>query len=198
MPAHYALRMAYGMQADQEKTLAELLEVCQKSRIDEIVLVIFAEAYNNGHETLDEIHNWMSLIRPWVQGLKNAGVSVSLNPWHSLLHCDRGRHLKSSQPWQTMVDWRGKSASAVVCPLDEDWRAYYKEALSIFAREGFRVIWLDDDMRLANHAPLDWGGCWCPLHVAEFNRRAGASASLQEIVELPPSQASCIPGGNSG
>jgi hypothetical protein len=183
MSANYALRMSYGLQADPGKTQAELLALCQATKVDEIVLMIFAETYNNGHETLEEIRSWMNLIRPWKQSLQNTGVSVSLNPWHSLLHCDRGRTLKQNQSWQTMVDWRGQPASAVVCPLDPLWQAYYKEVLSLFAAEGFRVIWLDDDIRLANHAPLDWGGCWCPLHVAEYNRRTGSSATREQIVQ---------------
>jgi hypothetical protein len=81
-----------------------------------------------------------------------------------------------------MMDWRGSAASAVVCPLDPDWRAYYCAAMELYAAEGFRVIWLEDDIRLANHAPLNWGGCFCPLHVAEFNRRAGTYVEREEIV----------------
>jgi len=182
MSAHYTLRVSYGLQADQEKIKQELLDLCQATLADEIVFMVYTEAYNDGHETLEDIRKWMDLIRPWKQALQNAGVAVSLNPWHSLLHCDRGRSLKPSQPWQTMMDWRGRAASAVVCPLDNNWRAYYEEVLDVFAAENFRVIWLDDDIRLANHAPLDWGGCWCPLHIAEFNRRAGISATREQIV----------------
>ena len=182
MPAHYTLRVSYGLQADQEFVRQELLALCQATSADEIVFMVYTEAYNDGHETLDGIRKWMDLIRPWKQALQNAGIAVSLNPWHSLLHCDRGRKLKSSQNWQTMLDWRGRAASAVVCPLDPEWRAYYKEVLKLYAVEGFRVIWLDDDIRLANHAPLDWGGCWCPLHIAEFNRQAGTSATREQIV----------------
>jgi hypothetical protein len=54
--------------------------------------------------------------------------------------------------------------------------------LGLFAQEGFRVFWVEDDFRLHNHDPLDWGGCFCPLHIAEFNRRTGLRASLEEIV----------------
>ena len=78
MPARYALRMSYGLQADQENTLAELLDVCEKTLTDEIVFMIFTEAFNNGHETLDEICTWMDLIRPWVRALKDAGVNPNL------------------------------------------------------------------------------------------------------------------------
>jgi hypothetical protein len=183
MPARYNLRFSFGLHADQNQVRDELLQLCRTAAVDEITLMIFAETYSNGHETLDEIRSWLDLIRPWKEALETQGVPVSLNPWATVLHCDRGRTLKPSQPWQTMVDWQGNAASAVVCPLDPGWRAYYREVLSLYAAEGFRVIWLEDDIRLANHAPLNWGGCFCPLHVADFNRRAGTAATREEIVQ---------------
>ena len=62
-----------------------------------------------------------------------------------------------------MVDPNGKVASAVICFLDPQWRKYYFETLRMYALEGFRVVWIDDDIRYHNHTPLDWGGCFCPL-----------------------------------
>ena len=113
------------------------------------------EELDMGHEPLEEVRTWLEAIRPWKKALEGMGFSVSLNPWHTIL---------PGQPWQTMVDWRGRPASAVVCPLGPG--AYYDEVLRLCAREGFRIIWIDDDIRLHNHAPLDWGGCFCPLHLA--------------------------------
>lgn len=182
MTAHYILRLSHGLQASQECVQNELIQLCHDAPIDEVTFMIFAEPFGNGHDTLDEIRAWIDLIRPWKQVLENRGVAVSLNPWITVLHCDRGRSLKESQRWQTMMDWRGQAASTVVCPLDPGWRDYYCDTLALYAVEGFRVIWLEDDIRLANHAPLDWGGCFCPLHVAEFNRRAGTSAVREEII----------------
>jgi hypothetical protein len=182
MPAHYSLRLAYGLHVERDQTTAEILDLCRATGADEIVLMIFAEAFNNGHETLEQLAEWLDHIRPWKQAVTAAGVAVSLNPWITMLHCDRSRALKPGQDWQRMVDWQGREASAVVCPLDPDWRTYYRNALDLYATERFRVIWLEDDIRLHNHAPLDWGGCFCPLHVAEFNRRTGEHATREQIV----------------
>jgi len=70
-----------------------------------------------------------------------------------------------------------------VCPLDQQWRSYYVEAMKLYAAEGFRVIWLEDDIRYHNHGPLDWGGCFCPLHVAAFNERAGTDMTWPQIMK---------------
>lgn len=182
MPIHYALRVQFGPHVDAATGVAELVATCRAAQADEVLLFLAAEELNNGHETLDELAAWLAVLRPYREALVNAGVQVSLNPWITVLHCDRSRRLKPGQTWQTMVDWQGRAAEAVVCPLDPGWRAYYRDALRLFAAEGYRVIWVEDDVRLANHAPLDWGGCFCPLHVAEFNRRAGTAATREEII----------------
>ncbi len=189
MASHFTLRMQFGLHQNPNKVAGWLLDLVRSAPVDEIMLFFFGEELNDGHDPLERIAEWIEHSRPFRQALAEAGVAVSLNPWHTLLHCDRDRTLKPGQDWQTMVDPYGRAAAAVVCPLDEGWRHYYEQALRMFAREDFRVIWIDDDIRLYNHDPLEWGGCFCPLHVAEFNRRAGVQATRQEIV------ANCLAAG---
>lgn len=76
----------------------------------------------------------------------------------------------------------GRESTACICPLDPDWREYYAESLRRYAAEDFRIIWIDDDIRLHNHGNLEWGGCFCPRHVAAFNELAGTDATREEIV----------------
>ena len=182
MPSHFTLRMQFGLHQDAEWVKKRVLEIVRKAPVDEIMFFFYAEEMNNAHETLDEIREWIGHSRPWREALAAAGVAVSLNPWHTILHGDRGRRLKPGQDWQTLVDPKGRAASAQVCPMDEGWQRYFDEVLGLYAKEGFRVVWIDDDVRMHNHLPLEWGGCWCALHVAEFARRAGTNATREEIV----------------
>jgi hypothetical protein len=174
--------MQFGLDQDPDEVTRQLTDLVARAPVDEVMLFYFAEEYNDGHEPLTRVRQWIEHSRPFRQALRDAGVAVSLNPWHTLLHFDRHRVLKPEQPWQLMVDPRGRVASAQVCPLCSKWREYYAQQMALYATEGFRVVWVDDDFRFHNHAPLEWGGCFCPLHVAEFNRRAGTSASRDEIV----------------
>lgn len=167
MPSRFTLRMQFDLNEDPARTTARLLKLVRQAPVDEIMFFFFAEELNDGHDPLDRIRQWIERSRPYRKALAQAGVSISLNPWHSVLHLDRGRKLKPEQQWQTMVDPNGRAAQAVVCPLDPQWRAYYAETMRLYAQEGFRVIWIDDDVRYHNHDPLEWGGCFCPLHVAE-------------------------------
>ena len=174
--------MQFGPHEDPREITRELDRLVREAPVDEIALFCFAEEQNDGHDPLERIGQWIDRSRPYREALWRAGVQVSLNPWHSMLHCDRGRSLKPGQDWQRMVDPAGNEARAVVCPLDPAWQQYYRDVLRLFAREGFRVVWIDDDIRYHNHGPLEWGGCFCPLHVAAFNRRNGTNASREEIV----------------
>ncbi len=182
MPTHYTLRMQFGPHEDPVEITRELERLAREACVDEFMFFYFGEEQNDGHETLEQLRQWIEKSRPYREAVKRAGKHVSLNPWHTVLHTDRGRKLKPGQDWQKMVDPVGRQATAVVCYLDPDWQQYYFETLRMYAAEGFRVVWIDDDIRFHNHAPLEWGGCFCPLHVAEFNRRMGTRASREEIV----------------
>ena len=176
------LRLQFSPLQDPADITTQLMELIDSAPVDEVMFFYFGEEQNNGHEPLERIQQWIDASRPYRDALKARGIAVSLNPWHTLLHSDSGRTLKPDQNWQTMVDADGCEARAVACPLDADWQAYYLETLKLYAREDFRVVWIDDDIRYHNHAPLKWGGCFCPQHVTEFNRRAGTNASRDEIV----------------
>lgn len=182
MPSHFTLRMQFGPHQDPEEVTRWLLKLKDEAPVDEVMVFFFAEEMNDGHDTLERIDEWITQTRPWRQALKDAGVAISLNPWHSMLHTDRGRRFKLGQDWQPMVGPTGQQAQAQVCPLDPGWQVYYAESMRRYAREQFRVIWIDDDIRYHNHGPLEWGGCFCSLHVAEFNRRTGTQATREEIV----------------
>lgn len=182
MPSRYTLRMQFGPHEDPADVARQLTALAPRARADELMAFFFAEEQNDGHDPLDRIRLWIERSRAYRDALRKAGLTISLNPWHTVLHCDRGRRLKPGQPWQPMVSPEGTTATAVVCPLDPVWRRYYAETFELYAREGFRVIWIDDDIRLHNHGIGEWGGCFCPLHVAAFNARAGVNASREEIV----------------
>lgn len=183
MPGHFTLRMQFGPHQDPDGVTEQLLQLVREAPADEIMFFCFAEEQNDGHDTLERIQQWIDRSRPYRRALKEAGVETSLNPWHSVLHCDRHRTLKPGQNWQNMIGSKGGREKAVVCFLDTDWQEYFFETLRMYAKESFRVVWIDDDIRYHNHGDLHWGGCFCPLHVAEFNKRAQTNATREEIVD---------------
>jgi hypothetical protein len=181
-PFLYILRLAMAPGVHEEERLDALLAFCREAKIDDVAFILWAEELNNGHPTPAEAEPWLQMVERVKPRLAAAGVTTSLNPWVVLLHADRGRKFKPDQPFQPMVDPRGRAASATACPLSPDLHEHLRAHYRRLARVQPRVIWVDDDFRLHNHSPLQWGGCFCELHMKEYSRRAGRSLTREEFV----------------
>lgn len=142
---------------------------------------INCEELNQGHLTAEETKPWMDLIAGAKKSLTEIGVTTSINPWVTLLHCDRGRRLKEGQNFTLMVDASGRRATAQVCPLCPEWRKYIKKIYSLYASVKPWMVWVEDDFRLHNHSPLTRGGCFCDLHMKEFSRAARKKLKRDEF-----------------
>jgi len=172
--------MAPGHQ--EEARTEALLAFCRQAAIDDVAFILWAEELNTGHATLQEVEPWMEMVERVKPRLAAENITTSLNPWAVLLHADRGRVLKPGQDFQLMVDPEGRQASACACPLCPRLKEHLRSHFRRLAQVHPRVIWVDDDFRLHNHAPLQWGGCFCELHMAEYSRRAGRKVGREEFV----------------
>src|SRR5947208_8769809 len=182
MPTRYVLRVQVDPADRADDVAAALLELAKDAGAEELCLFYAHHEFCDGHQTLDELRSWLDWSRPWRKTLADNGITVSLNPPHVFGHGDWERSRKPGQDWQPMVDPNGLTAEMQVCPLDSGWQAYFSDVLRLCAAEEFDVIWIEDDVRLHNHEPLFWGGCFCDLHLAEFARRTGISVTRQELV----------------
>ncbi len=180
-PFRYILRFAMAPGLHEEERLEELLSFCREAKIDDVAFILWAEELNTGHPTPEEAEPWLQMVERAKPRLGAAGVTTSLNPWVVLLHADRGRAFKPSQSFQPMVDSRGRKASATACPLCPALHGHLRAHYQRLARLQPRVIWVDDDFRLHNHSPLQWGGCFCELHMKEYSRRAGRPLTRDEF-----------------
>ncbi len=165
-----------------KERIAELKKFCIVNRIAEVIFLFNGEELNQGHLSLEETRTWFKTISEAKGELEKENIIISLNPWHTLLHCDRGRRLKPDQHFQLMVDYRGNRADCCVCPLDKNWHKYITELFKLYASIKPNIIWVDDDFRYHNHEPLEWGGCFCQLHLKEFSRRIDKKVSREELI----------------
>ena len=179
----YILRLAIQPGFREDEKLRDMVEFCRQARIDDCMLFVNCEELNRGHLTREETLPWLDLIQRAKQMLAPRGVTVSINPWITLLHTDRGRTLRPDQKFTLMVDPNGRQATAVACPLCPEWRAYMTEMYALYATLHPHMLWVEDDFRLHNHAPLAWGGCFCARHMEEFSRRAEHPVAREEFVK---------------
>ena len=178
----YSLRLTIQPGHHEESSLADLKAFCIDARIDDVMFFINGEELNQGHQTLEEIQPWLDLIARGRDMLQPLGITTSINPWPTLLHGDRGRQLRPSQHFDLMVDPYGRQATAVACPLCPEWRSYLASVYALYASAKPEFVWVEDDFRLHNHAPLQWGGCFCERHMAEYARRAGQALSREDFL----------------
>ena len=180
MSFKYLVRCAIQPGFHEDEKLKNLVEFCKASKADDVMFFINCEDLNQGHLTMEETKPWMDLISRAKPVLAGIGVTTSINPWTSLLHCDRGRTLRPNQKFFLMVDRNGMKATAQACPLCRGWRKYIAEMYSYYASVKPFTLWVEDDFRLHNHAPLSDPQCFCELHMREFSRLAGGKKLTRE------------------
>ncbi len=80
---------------------------------------------------------------------------------------------------QTMVT-RANREDRSPCPLDATYREYTAFLFSKLATTGACKIFLDDDF---GHLHATRDTCFCPLHIAEFNKRYGYDFDREGLVQ---------------
>ncbi|MBQ4087133.1 MAG: hypothetical protein IJC78_02660 [Clostridia bacterium] len=118
---------------------------------------------------------------------RRAGVRVSLQISNSLGHGlymskqDCSGLVYPGSPVRNMVGPDGTVAEYAFCPNDSYFEAYILEELAAYAAIRPDCVWLDDDFRARNHAPVMLG-CFCDSCIASFNAEYGYSFSRTGLV----------------
>ncbi|WP_329113772.1 hypothetical protein [Streptomyces sp. NBC_01465] len=180
MPARYHLRFQIHPTSAAARQAAELAEFCAQSGIDEVVLLLAAEEFHQGHPAGEEEDRLYGTAADAAAVLRDAGLEVSLNPWVTAGHADRGRYDRHGFAPMVGADGRPAAGQAsFVCPR---WRSWIAAHYGRFAGLGFRVLWLEDDFRYHNHAPLEWGGGFEPLMLERLAELVGRPVTREEVV----------------
>lgn len=182
-PFIYSLRLSlcHDFLATEKFEIA--LAFCKKADVHDIQFFFNMEDHNRGHLTLEETRPCLEKIKSFKESVKKNNITFSLNPWNTTLHTDRGRTLKEGQNFTTMTDYNGKKLDAVACPSCGNFTTYISDIYAYYASFGFDIIWVEDDFRLHNHLPLEWGGCFCDIHMKEFSKRIGKEVTREEFIQ---------------
>lgn len=121
--------------------------------------------------------------------LREAGVRVSLQISNTIGHGkgiayhDCTGLVYDGSPVKNLVGHDGVSAKYSFCWNDRFFRDYICESARVYI-EKIRPaeIWIDDDFRPVNHAPVQFG-CFCEHCMASFNARIGTSFTREALVE---------------
>ena len=97
-----------------------------------------------------------------------------------LVQATMGHLVKPNEkhPFQTVISLvDGSERPSTCCPLDIGFKKYAKEQMRILATHKPSIIMIDDVGMLYRVQK----GCACPLHMAEFNKRAKTNMTREEL-----------------
>lgn len=181
---HNCLRVQITPDDMQDERIQSIADHCVRFGFDNVMLCINQEEFNVGHIPMELARPWVAVLKKAAAVLRSRGLSVSVNNWMEMGHCDRGRRWFEGQDFRAFVDMKGVAAESIACPLCENWFAYFSEYAEHLVRE-LRPdsFWIEDDFRLHNHAPYYGVGCYCEAHMALYNERLGTQYTREEFLE---------------
>ena len=181
---HNCLRVQVTPDGMQDERIENIAEHCARYGFDNVMLCINQEEFNVGHIPLEMAKPWVAVLKKAADAIRAKGLSVSINNWMEIGHCDRGCHWFEGQSFTPFVDMKGRVADNIACPLCDAWFDYFAEYATYLVRElDPDTYWIEDDFRLHNHAPLFGVGCYCERHMAMYNERLGTQYTREEFLE---------------
>ena len=178
----YCFRFCCDPGFNDIREISALQRFTEEARIDNVMVFANVEEINTGHMSFEEQEAYLALIKKVQEVMTPKGITVSINHWHTLMHADLGKKLRKGQNFHLMTDPFGNTAELCVCPLCEEWKSYITEIYARYAALHPEVLWVEDDFRLHNHAPLIWGGCFCGEHMKLYSDLAGKELTREEFV----------------
>ena len=125
----------------------------------------------------------------YAKKFREKGVTVSMQISNTLGH---GQYMMTrdcsglvfeGSPVKKMVGPTGIVAEYGFCWNDEYFKNYLADHVKYYVEKVKPAeIWIDDDLRARNHAPVDFA-CFCDDCMAEFNAMHGYNYSREDLVE---------------
>lgn len=164
--------------ADQSFTQVTSLLSKHRDVVDEVCLM---ESAGMSFFPASEFWNrTAAAMKGRLDALRHAGVpSVGINVLITLGH--GGDNSATTLPLPAMIGHDGAESDATPCPSRPEFHEYTRAKYAAFAGIGPDFIWVDDDLRMQNHANIVWG-CFCPVCLQIFGQEVGRSFSREELV----------------
>jgi len=127
----------------------------------------------------------------YAEQLRAVGIVPSLQFQATLGHSDSITLIEGveGKTWGGFTGRGGTECRACNCPRQPGFLAYVREMARLYASFKPGSVWIDDDLRIAGHAPgSPWGkvhegwiGCWCATCIAAFNAETGGAWTREAL-----------------
>lgn len=146
----------------------------------------FATLY--GFPKFDTHEQCARQIKKYADMFRKEGIAVSLQLSNSIGHgkymasCDCTGLVYKGSDVEKMVGADGTVADYCFCFRGENFKKYLLRELEIYCTLKPESIWVDDDFRAYNHAPVEYG-CFCDDCIAKYNETYHTDFSREQLVE---------------
>lgn len=172
-------------QYDTPQKTQRLLEFWSTRRdiCDEISFFTESDGGDFRFVPLAEVERRAAHLKWVVQQTQKAGFLVAINILNTIGHTSDGGAVAPRPEWRELVGANGATAHFCSCPADTRFLAYTREKYRLYGGAGADRFWIDDDVRLLNHRPSDWG-CLCEFCIDDFRSGMRApSTTREELVD---------------
>lgn len=130
-------------------------------------------------------------LAKYADQLRSVGIIPSLQFQATLGHQDKVTLQEGieGKSWGGFTGRGGVECKACNCPRQPEFLSYIREMARLYASFKPGSVWIDDDLRIAGHAPGSpwdkvqegWIGCWCRLCIDSFNRETGGKWTRESL-----------------
>ena len=173
---HHILRTFLPENALESRT-RDLLDYCRRTGCNEVLL--FTTSYDEAPSFVhpDQVRTYVEKLRLYVERIRAAGITVSLNVMQTLGHIYFPLAMEKDFPFHRRVSTSGKVSTEGACPCCPKLQDWVAETYGIYAGLQPRVMLVDDDFRTFMQALT----CLCDDHLADISRRAGRPVTRQQV-----------------
>ena len=157
-----------------EERLAKAMIEFKNLSGNDIVLYCMT-LHPEGRPAMDKARMYLDSYKKLKKSLEGSGVKLGVLLQSIVGHWPRVD--KNEEQWTRSIDINGNVKR--FCILDNHFQKYISDVVEMFAKEKPVFIMGDDDIR--TFSPLV--ECFCPLHVAEFNKRTGKNFTSKQLRE---------------
>ena len=173
------LRVASGQWLNPDKT--EKLLAWLGSRpgaVDEIALF---SSFTHPPLPIDTVRQYGARLAEVMLQIRAEGYRVGVNILATMGHREENLPGSLAEPWPRVTDPAGKVSLGSYCPASPSLLGYAEELYELVAKAQPDFIWVDDDVRLMSHQPVQ-ATCFCDQCIERFNREIGADYTRASLV----------------
>ena len=163
----------YAAPGTEVRTAHDMVEYRERTGCD---LALYSLTLDpEGKPAMGKVRRYLASYRALRRELEGTGVRLGVLVQAILGHWKRVG--KEMEDWTRTVNVKGEKVR--YCPDDPDFAQYITDTFTLIAKERPAFVLTDDDVRAYSHD----AECFCPRHVAEFNRRRGTALTEAEVRE---------------